>query len=85
MLGGGVALAHSAIAADHMGDAVAACIAVMDAAALSALTLAAARNFGRARSLYVGDVLGGCGRGTPGRAALPWPRGSPFALRVLRL
>ena len=80
-----VVLAHSAVAADHMGDAVAACIAVMEAAALGALVVAPARKLERIRSAHAETPLCGRSDAAPGRSGPPWARGSPFALQVLRL
>lgn len=85
-LAGAVVLAHSAAASDHMGEAMAACMAVMDAAALGVLVLSAGRAVERVRSARIPSSWSPLERPAARRpAAPPWPRGSPFALQVLRL
>lgn len=85
-LAAGVALAHSAAANDHMTDGMTVCLALAGSAALGAMSIAAVGAFGRSRRswLAAGDA------GPPHslrRAAppLPWSRGSPVYLQVLRL
>ena len=86
LLAGAVVLAHSAAAGDHMGDAMAACLAVMDAAALGILAVAAARVTERVRAVALPSAWTLLERAPARRPwAPPWPRGSPFALQVLRL
>lgn len=86
VLAGAVVLAHGAAADDHMGQAMAACIAVLDAAALGTLVLSAGR--APQRGWFAG-IFGDwvpLQRPAAARASMPpWPRGSPFALQVLRL
>ena len=53
LLGGAVVLAHSAAAGDHMGEAMAACLAVMDAAALGILVRAQEREIEQFRDWTV--------------------------------
>lgn len=78
-------LAHSAAAGDHMGEAIAACVAVMDTAALGVIVLAAMGGLKGSRAGVPGSRHGR-ERLAPYRpSAPPWPRGSPFALQVLRL
>lgn len=82
----GVVVTHSAVAMDHMGEAVAICLALAETAALGTAALGA------------GAVSGGPGRwlrastassvSSPAAGVGPvsaWPRGSPYALNVLRL
>lgn len=86
VLAGAVVLAHSAAADDHMGEAIAACVAVMDAAALGVLAVLAGRVLERVGR---GRILGPSARldrpAARHASVPPWPRGSPFALQVLRL
>jgi len=81
-----VALVHSAPPEDHMGKAMTVCLAVAGTAALGvlALGLAAAipRGGGPRPSASATLCPGGC---VSGVRSLPWPRGSPVALEVLRL
>lgn len=83
---GGVVLAHSAAASDHMGKGMAVCLALAETAALGAVALGAVAAFRRPRRLWERGPDGprlSAGVGAP--LPLPWPRGSPFALQVLRL
>ena len=81
----GLVLAHSAAAMDHMGDAVAVCLALAESAALGAAALgAAAASRAAGRWLAASFSLMRAGGGA-WRPVLPSPRGSPFALQVLRL
>ena len=85
-LAGTVVLAHSAAAGDHMGDAMAACMAVMDAAALGVLALSSVRALERMASVGIPGSWTRLERPAPRRPSPPpWPRGSPSALQVLRL
>jgi hypothetical protein len=85
-LAGAVVLAHSPAGADHMGEALALCLAVAETAALGALALTTAKAWVGAR-LWGLITVGATPRlAVPARPPLPpWPRGSPFALEVLRL
>jgi hypothetical protein len=85
-LAGGVVVAHSPAGAEHMGEAVAVCLAVAETAALGALALTTPKAWVGAR-LWGLVTVGGTPRlVVPARPPLlPWPRGSPFALQVLRL
>ena len=86
MLAGAVVLAHSAAADDHMGQAMAACIAVLDAAALGTVLLSAGRAPDRGWFAGIFGTWVPLGRRAAARPSMPpWPRGSPFALQVLRL
>ena len=81
----GVVLAHSAVAMDHMGDAMAVCLAIADTAGLGAVALGVV---GARRPRRWFAVLAAHARshdGIPARFGSPSPRGSPFALQVLRL
>jgi hypothetical protein len=85
-LAGALVLAHSAPVADHMGEAVAVCVAVADTAGLALLTRTAARPRALGRAPGPTTALAPpTPRATSRPSGPPWARGSPFALRVLRL
>lgn len=85
-LAGGVVLAHSAAATDHMGTSMAVCLALAETAALGVVALGAVAAFRRPHRSWavVSDEMR-LRAGVPAALPLPWPRGSPFALQVLRL
>jgi hypothetical protein len=86
VLAASVVIAHSALASDHMGSAVAICIAVAETAALALLARTTTQVGGAAIGIYTPRPSDGRTRPAPTRApALPWSRGSPFALQVLRM
>ena len=81
-----VALAHSAPPGDHMGKAMTVCLAVAGTAALGVLAIGLAAGIPRSgwpsRLASAPLSPGGC---VSAVRPLPWPRGSPVALEVLRL
>lgn len=85
-LAGSVVLAHSAVAADHMGGALAVCIAVAETAGLALLARTTTDVRAGPLSIRLPRPRDAGPRDAPARPALaPWPRGSPLALQVLRL
>jgi hypothetical protein len=82
LLGGTVAVAHTSVAADHMGEAAAMCLAIMvGGAAVAALPALAGPVPRRRAPLRIG------GPGTPSRLThtVPHlPRGDPALLQVFR-
>lgn len=87
VLSASVILAHSAMAAGHMGGPVAVCIAVAETAGL-ALLGRTTTNLRAAAALVIRPSRPrdrGPRRAAARPAGPPWPRGSPFALQVLRL
>lgn len=85
VIAAGVVLAHSAAAMDHMGEAMAVCLALAESAALGAAALGAAAAPRGAGRWLAGSSMLERSAGGARRPVLPSPRGSPVALQVLRL
>jgi hypothetical protein len=79
---GAVVVAHSALADDHMGDAVAACVAVAETAALG---IAAAAGTARAKAPRMPSINAATPAPPAGRAPLARARAGPPGLQVFRL